>query len=77
VGCSGVKQVHPIPHDQAGSCLLVGGLPLHHSFIAAQCTLYLVYSLLHFTLQLCNSALYPAEQARWHQEYLKCCRPIC
>jgi len=67
VGCSGVKQVHPIPHDQAGSCLMMGRLPLHDSFSIAQCILYLVYSFLHFTLQICNSALYPAEEEGWHE----------
>lgn len=56
----GVKQVHPIAHDQAGPCLLVGRLPLCHGLTVAQRTLHLVNSLPDLTLQLCNSALDPA-----------------
>ena len=60
VGVGGVEKVHPIPHDQAGPCLLVGGLPFQYSLTVAQGTLHLVHCLLHFTLQLCHGALDPA-----------------
>lgn len=60
VRIGGVKEVHPIPHDQAGPCLLVGGLPLQHSLTVAQSALHFVHCLLYLTLQLCHCAFDPA-----------------
>ena len=60
VGIGGVKEVHPIPHDQAGPCLLVRGLPLQHSLTVAQSALHFVHCLLHLTLQLCYCTFDPA-----------------
>lgn len=60
MGVGGVKEMYPIPHDQAGPCLLVGCLPLQHRLTVAQSALNLVHRLLHLTLQLCHCALDPA-----------------
>ena len=60
VGVGGVKEVHSIPHDEAGPCLLVRGLSLQDSLTVAQSALHFVYCLLHLTLQLCHCALDPA-----------------
>ena len=35
VGVGGVEEMHPVPHDQARACLLVGGLPFQHSLTVA------------------------------------------